>query len=818
MIEIKSISKVYDLKNGKKVEALKELSFSLPETGLVFINGESGSGKTTLMNIISGLDSCTSGEIKFEKDMVTSFSEGDWDRYRNKLMGIVFQDFNLLEDLTVGENILLPLKIQDNNEEEFQDKLKEILKYVGLDGYENRRTKELSAGQLQRVAIARAIVKKPCLVIADEATGNLDPKTTTKIMNIFNKLSKSCLVILISHDKQAAKIYGDRIITLKEGKIIEDKDNSKMKELSLKAYNLNIKRQNSQEKKLLREFDLKDELIENGEWEKGRCKNLKIELSLESTKEENEEEIIEWKNKDIKTKRMDLKEIVVNSLRNMKKQKTRTIIMITLISFICMIFLSLNIFFDNDYIESIARNIKDTKQDYIPVYKKVLSDEYGIIKQYKGKNFLNELEAIIGKENIVKSFEEIEILYGEKFENNETIDAYFFENNKTFQNIIIEGKLPEENNQVSINKKFANTKNIKIGDEVIVSDIKCEVVGFIDTINKSNELIAAKNIMKNEVFNSGTISFQGVNVLKSVNKKEFGYSANLISPVSKLKKNKDMKLLYGRLPEKKNEILISKEEAEKLGDYNTGNIITKYRIPDLSDKKYNNEYDSINNLYDYTGRNVEIVGVYELEEYNDDMGGIIFCDDVYNSIVEDYLHYLNYSNILLKIENNHYSKIKEITEKEYYIDTTIGSYIYDFKDYSDELRDFFFAILFAFVIIIVFILISFLTYNVKDHSKQIGIFRAMGVEAKDISKIFLYESAILCVVSIFIAILGTITLVSLVDEKITKLISNQSFEMFNLDYIKIVTYGSLIIVLGILLTVIPIYKMIKSKSINLIKM
>ncbi len=219
MIEIKNITKIYKSKKKNNHKALDNVSLTLPDNGLVFVIGKSGSGKSTLLNLLGGLDNTTSGSIIVDGNDITTFKESDLADYRNNHIGFIFQDYHLLDELTVYENIVLSLnlnKLEDNG------LVLQALEKVGLSGYENRYPTELSGGERQRVAIARAIVKKPYVILADEPTGNLDNETGTQIISLLKELSNECLILIVSHNTIDTYKYADRIIKLSNGKIISD--------------------------------------------------------------------------------------------------------------------------------------------------------------------------------------------------------------------------------------------------------------------------------------------------------------------------------------------------------------------------------------------------------------------------------------------------------------------------------------------------------------------------------------------------------------------------------------------------------------------
>ncbi|MDY0100918.1 MAG: ATP-binding cassette domain-containing protein [Bacilli bacterium] len=220
MLQLQEVSKTYKLKSGLAVKALQKVSVNFQEKGLVFILGKSGSGKSTMLNVIGGLDQVDEGEIIIKGKSSKTFKNSDFDNYRNTFIGFVFQEYNLIEDFTIGKNIALALELQGHKAT--PELVHNILNEVDMVGYENRRVNQISSGQKQRVAIARALIKNPQIILADEPTGALDSATGKQVLELLKKLSSDKLVIVVSHDIETANVFGDRIIELKDGEIIND--------------------------------------------------------------------------------------------------------------------------------------------------------------------------------------------------------------------------------------------------------------------------------------------------------------------------------------------------------------------------------------------------------------------------------------------------------------------------------------------------------------------------------------------------------------------------------------------------------------------
>lgn len=220
MLETKELVKIYKPKKGVPVTAIDKISLKFSDRGMVFLLGKSGSGKSTLLNLLGGLDKYDSGEIIVKGVSSRDFKQSHFDSYRNTYVGFIFQEYNILDEFTVGANIALAIELQ--NRKATDQVINAILKEVDLEGFGDRKPNELSGGQKQRVAIARALVKKPEIIMADEPSGALDSATGKQIFDTLKKLSKDKLVIVVSHDREFAEQYADRIIELADGKVISD--------------------------------------------------------------------------------------------------------------------------------------------------------------------------------------------------------------------------------------------------------------------------------------------------------------------------------------------------------------------------------------------------------------------------------------------------------------------------------------------------------------------------------------------------------------------------------------------------------------------
>ena len=238
MIKIEKVNKYYNKGKANQIHVINNTSMTLPDEGIVCLLGPSGCGKTTLLNAIGGLDKVDQGTITIDGQRITRFSSSKIDSIRNARIGYIFQNFNLLDDRTVFENVAIALRmigIRDNTT--VTARVRYCLEKVGIDQYRNKLAGSLSGGQRQRVAIARAIVKNPSIIIADEPTGNLDSANTLEIMNIIKTISKERLVILVTHERNIAEFFSDHVAEMKDGKIIKAYSNDSSRYLDYQLEN-----------------------------------------------------------------------------------------------------------------------------------------------------------------------------------------------------------------------------------------------------------------------------------------------------------------------------------------------------------------------------------------------------------------------------------------------------------------------------------------------------------------------------------------------------------------------------------------------------
>ncbi|MFE9081071.1 ABC transporter ATP-binding protein [Bacillus mobilis] len=223
VVNVKNIQKIHGEKGGNQSHALRDVSFSIQEGEFVGIMGPSGSGKTTLLNVISTLDAATDGIVEIDGIDITKMKQGELSDFRSQKLGFIFQDFNLLENLSVYENIALPLSLQGVQSKQIGPKVKRVAEMLGISEILSKYPSEVSGGQKQRSAAARALVHEPAIILGDEPTGALDSKNATSLLEAMKNLNEEqdVSIMMVTHDPYSAS-YCKRILFIQDGELFKE--------------------------------------------------------------------------------------------------------------------------------------------------------------------------------------------------------------------------------------------------------------------------------------------------------------------------------------------------------------------------------------------------------------------------------------------------------------------------------------------------------------------------------------------------------------------------------------------------------------------
>ena len=716
MLKLENITKIYEGKNFKQI-ALNDVTLAFRNNEFVSILGPSGSGKTTLLNIIGGLDKYTYGNLIIDGVSTRKYKERDWNNYRSKKVGFIFQSYNLINHQTVLSNVLLSLNIAGKPKKESIKLAKKVLKDVGLENYIKKKPKELSGGQMQRVAIARALVTNPDIILCDEPTGALDSQTSIQIMELLKKISKEKLVIMVTHNVTLANKYSDRVIALNDGVITYDTSPYEVENYSLKKI--------KNKRKTMNKFTSLSLSFNNLLTKKSRTLLTSfagsigiIGIALVLSLSKGTQKYINKIEKNTFSKYpISIMESYIDYQNMFDKEKESC-----KNGSICSI---------NDLTNNV---VNDNKVNSISKFSNILKQNYENINNYTlDINYNYNIDLNIYKDN--KMIENSSLYFKEFFNNNSPLLKEY---------TLIYGKLPEKYNEIVIvtdeNGKLPLPlmKSLFINEDIDLS--KTINISYEKIINSKFKLVSETSyyIYENDTWQYIKNNQDKINDIlnKSINLKITGI----------LKLNKDAIISESGF------IGYSKKLINYLNDeVNSSNI--KKSI--LENKDIN---PLTNNLYDENMTYEMLLDSISINDKNP------IKIDIYP---KDYKSKEKIESIIKKYNE------ENSNDKVYYTD-----YLKVFLNSITSLIKMITYVLTAFIgvsLIVSSIMISIITYiSVLERTKEIGILRSLGASKKDIKNIFKAETIIIGTISGFIGVGVTLLLNKFIDKVIYNLMGISS--------------------------------------------
>lgn len=725
MLKLENITKIYEGKNFKQI-ALNDVTLAFRNNEFVSILGPSGSGKTTLLNIIGGLDKYTYGNLIIDGVSTRKYKERDWNNYRSKKVGFIFQSYNLINHQTVLSNVLLSLNIAGKPKKESIKLAKKVLKDVGLENYIKKKPKELSGGQMQRVAIARALVTNPDIILCDEPTGALDSQTSIQIMELLKEISKEKLVIMVTHNVTLANKYSDRVIALNDGVITYDTSPYEVGNYSLKKI--------KNKRKTMNKFTSLSLSFNNLLTKKSRTLLTSfagsigiIGIALVLSLSKGTQKYINKIEKNTFSKYpISIMESYIDYQNMFDKEKESC-----KNGSICSI---------NDLTNNV---VNDNKINSISKFSNILKQNYENINNYTlDINYNYNIDLNIYKDN--KMIENSSLYFKEFFNNNSPLLKEY---------TLIYGKLPEKYNEIVI----VTDENGKLPLSLMKSLFIDEDIDLSKTINISYEKIIDSKfklvsetsyyIYENDTWQYIKNNQDKINDIldKSINLKITGI----------LKLNKDAVISESGF------IGYSKKLINYLNDeVNSSNI--KKSI--LENKDIN---PLTNNLYDENMTYEMLLDSISINDKNP------IKIDIYP---KDYKSKEKIESIIKKYNE------ENSNDKVYYTD-----YLKVFLNSITSLIKMITYVLTAFIgvsLIVSSIMISIITYiSVLERTKEIGILRSLGASKKDIKNIFKAETIIIGTISGFIGVGVTILLNKAIDKVIYNLMGIPHITYLPCNYI-----------------------------------
>lgn len=725
MLKLENITKIYEGKNFKQI-ALNDVTLAFRNNEFVSILGPSGSGKTTLLNIIGGLDKYTYGNLIIDGVSTRKYKERDWNNYRSKKVGFIFQSYNLINHQTVLSNVLLSLNIAGKPKKESIKLAKKVLKDVGLENYIKKKPKELSGGQMQRVAIARALVTNPDIILCDEPTGALDSQTSIQIMELLKEISKEKLVIMVTHNVTLANKYSDRVIALNDGVITYDTSPYEVENYSLKKI--------KNKRKTMNKFTSLSLSFNNLLTKKSRTLLTSfagsigiIGIALVLSLSKGTQKYINKIEKNTFSKYpISIMESYIDYQNMFDKEKESC-----KNGSICSI---------NDLTNNV---VNDNKINSISKFSNILKQNYENINNYTlDINYNYNIDLNIYKDN--KMIENSSLYFKEFLNNNSPLLKEY---------TLIYGKLPEKYNEIVI----VTDENGKLPLSLMKSLFLNEDIDSSKTINISYEKIIDSKfklisetsyyIYENDTWQYIKNNQDKINDIldKSINLKITGI----------LKLNKDAVISESGF------IGYSKKLINYLNDeVNSSNI--KKTI--LENKDIN---PLTNNLYDENMTYEMLLDSISINDKNP------IKIDIYP---KDYKSKEKIESIIKKYNE------ENSNDKVYYTD-----YLKVFLNSITSLIKMITYVLTAFIgvsLIVSSIMISIITYiSVLERTKEIGILRSLGASKKDIKNIFKAETIIIGTISGFIGVGVTLLLNKIIDKVIYNLMGISHITYLPWNYI-----------------------------------
>lgn len=725
MLKLENITKIYEGKNFKQI-ALNDVTLAFRNNEFVSILGPSGSGKTTLLNIIGGLDKYTYGNLIIDGVSTRKYKERDWNNYRSKKVGFIFQSYNLINHQTVLSNVLLSLNIAGKPKKESIKLAKKVLKDVGLENYIKKKPKHLSGGQMQRVAIARALVTNPDIILCDEPTGALDSQTSIQIMELLKEISKEKLVIMVTHNVTLANKYSDRVIALNDGVITYDTSPYEVDNYSLKK--IKTKR------KTMNKFTSLSLSFNNLLTKKSRTLLTSfagsigiIGIALVLSLSKGTQKYINKIEKNTFSKYpISIMESYIDYQNMFDKEKES-----------CK---NGSICFINDLTNNV---VNDNKINSISKFSNILKQNYENINNYTlDINYNYNINFNIYKDN--KMIENSSLYFKEFLNNNSPLLKEY---------TLIYGKLPEKYNEIVIvtdeNGKLPLSlmKTLFINEDIDLS--KTINISYEKIIDSKFKLVSETSyyIYENDTWQYIKNNRNKINDIldKSINLKITGI----------LKLNKDAVISESGF------IGYSKKLINYLNDeVNSSNIkksiLENKDINPLTNNLYdeNMTYEMLLDSISINDKNPIKIDIYPKDyKSKEKIEGIIKKYNEENS--NDKVYYTDYLKVFL---NSITSLIKMIT---YVLTAFIGVSL-----------------------IVSSIMISIITYiSVLERTKEIGILRSLGASKKDIKNIFKAETIIIGTISGVIGVGVTLLLNKVIDKVIYNLMGISHITYLPWNYI-----------------------------------
>ena len=857
MLSLNQLIKTYKLKD-QEIPAVAGVSFSFPEKGMFFILGKSGCGKTSLLNAVSGLDSYDSGEVLVDDKNLAGMNEHEVDELRNTDIGIIFQSYNLVPEMTVYQNIEVALKIQTwegKSDEDVHERISQMLKYIGLEGYENRVVSQLSGGERQRIAIARALIKDPKILLADEPTGNLDAKTGANVLDLLKRIARNRLVIIVTHDASAAERYADCVLNIRDGQIVEVQERN---DRGVNSFDVTVAWSDGETEE--HACVSADEVAELAKKVALDPKTREAGITLRSThglkKQEDvfdrDTEDVIAPRKNVSTAKLRFGDKLRFSGLFMKKNKGRLIVSIILMALTLFLLTAaafitryddrkvLTEYFNKYQPENLTGTVERSYEDmFYMTQTSALQTGLFYMKRVEG------LTQDTGHPLMPACMSQA--LFGDMEAGNYTgygdvtMVALSPDERNTFP--VTEGHFPENENEIAITDYLAHELNVAVGDLLDSPVGKVRVSGIIHTdyieyglVKKirfeggtefTNYLVDYRYsiaVMLPEAFRSYLMKMDRLTLpmslfLVSEYPRSYVQDGSSRSTFGCASLASEDHLIAGRMPQNESEVLISQSNAvtyevtKKLAE--TGAV--HYDFIDIHATEYNDCYSDELNMAEFFPKGVEVVGVYsdEMPVYAD----YLVADEVFERIRSSYITDYHFNRYLLNCTDlvDYADLVYHAAEQKVLFDEPAAYQIYEFKYMVTGLLPILWIILVVVSLVTILNMVSFIGASIRGNSKNIGILRALGVTKKDVSAIFVIESFVVYITSAILSVIFALIFMKYVNNLYQKDLTERIYNIITWDHLTEVILILSTFVICAVVAYIPIRKMERLTPVEIIR-
>ncbi|MCR5087203.1 MAG: ATP-binding cassette domain-containing protein [Lachnospiraceae bacterium] len=851
MISLNQLTKHYSTDvDGRNV--LEGINTVFSDKSLHILLGKSGSGKSTLLNILGGIVGEYEGTVAIDGKIVSVMTEQEWDRFRGENIGIVFQDYNLLEEESVADNLRLPLKVSDTNRNETERLIDEALDRVGLKAYREQFVSRLSGGQKQRVAIARAIIRNPKILLADEPTGNLDSATADELFSLLHELSQACLVIVATHDSENAYLYGDVIHRIDNG-VIETKKNQKSRIRAEIDSGVGIQIEEGNCEAVVESVAdcIRNKIADLYERSSGaariRVRLTQIEADTSPHGKHSEYVVA----REIQTRLLPLRETIRIAVGNLLARKKRAVQLFLLLAVAIVLELVAVHFVCYEPNKALLEYCKKYQPDYLTVYQEVEYETLflDVVKSRlaSGEVFYNRIANATG-DNMIYPVLNDEYVRTETGGYSEVKIVIAFDNKLSPTLEMLAGKEAETSDEIVITDFLAKSMGLAVGDSVWISSRNGDVLCRIAGVARSDyvEYCMVERMENKEPFTEQSeYRLQNRYLLCFVSRafveqqclqcRQLELTCSSVSSHASERRFLDERTLYGsedgiteenllcgRLPKKESEIIVDAETADLVKSRSGVDVGYSGVFIDVRNPRYNDVYSNEMPVAELFPDGFTIVGVYDgtyfgnEEDGNTQNPGVLVESKLFEKLKNTYFSTYCFGEFFVDTNPTNKGLFTALTQNGITWSDPYAKQITEFSVTIGNLKVYFRLMALMLAIAISIICTLQIACSVRDQGRRIGIMRSVGYSRRDICGVFATEAAISGIIGVAFAGIMFGVIHKMADARFEKSILDTPFRLLVLSPMITLVVAAICIVVCVASGMIPVFRLSEKSPFELI--